>query len=66
MTAEEFDELPLLLRRRQVVASTGFSRDTIYALLQSGQLTATRVNGEGPFLYHKESVARFVKPVSSG
>ena len=61
MTSKQFDELPLLLRRKQVIDATGLCRDSVLSLKASGVLTATELNGK--FLYHKESVQRLVRPI---
>jgi hypothetical protein len=64
MTSKQFDELPLLLRRAQVIDAIGLKRDSVAALVASGVLNVTELNGK--FLYHKESVERLVRPVRTG
>lgn len=63
MTPEEFQSLPLLLRRYDVIAA-GISRKDIPKLVASGQLEIWFAKPNGKAYFRKESVARLLKSAS--
>jgi hypothetical protein len=42
MTQEEFNQLPLLLRRKEFLAVTGLSKGRVYEMIQAGTLRVVR------------------------
>lgn len=59
MTRLEFEKLPFLLRRHDVVA-TGISPKAINALLASGQLTCIPLRKHGQKYFHRAQLAKLL------
>lgn len=60
MTYEEIDELPLLIRRKDLIRLTGWGADSIAGYVQDGRLTPVRPSGRRKGLWRKYEVLQVV------
>lgn len=64
MTTLEFDALPLLVRRQQVLRATGWSRETLETLVENGTVHFQKLKGQTQRAFFKEEIAKFVRPAT--
>lgn len=60
MTKAEFINLPLLLREHQVVAATGYTRNTLRKIVDCGVLERVRPKGSAEHRYLKVQVGKLL------
>jgi len=62
MTSEEWDGLPLLVKRRHVLAATGWSKTHLDKLVAAGVVHFQQLKGEVQRSFFKEEIDKFIRP----
>lgn len=62
MTGEEWDALPLLLKRKHVLRATGWSKDMLDTLIGNGVVHPQKLTGQTQRSFFKEEIQKFIRP----